>query len=288
MPALHYPPEPIYQEPLAPGGLFGAKKKHEDAIARAQAEHAHAYRVWEQQVTATRAAYASERSRREQAEEDRLRQLAAAETRYRDECQAREADAAARNRQISALINDLAFDVKAAIVKYVDIVLANSAYPEGFPVSHRFGFDLGTRELKLAVTVPPPSTVPVIKEYRYVRASDEITSTNLALKAQKDRYAGAVFQTAVRTLKEIFQADRNGKIHLIALTVGTDTLSPATGRPETVPFVIAAADRATFGQFDLANIVPQATLEHLGAAISRSPFDLKPADGSRGVRVRGQ
>jgi restriction system protein len=55
---------------------------------------------------------------------------------------------------------------------------------------------------------------------------------------------------------------------------------------ESVPLVIVAADRETFRRFDLSNVVPQATLEHLGAAISRSPFDLAPADTSRGVRVR--
>ena len=40
--------------------------------------------------------------------------------------------------------------------------------------------------------------------------------------------------------------------------------------------------------FDLANVVPHATLTHLGAALSKSPFDLTPADSSAGVRVRGR
>jgi restriction system protein len=49
-----------------------------------------------------------------------------------------------------------------------------------------------------------------------------------------------------------------------------------------------AADRETFATFDLAHVVPQATLTHLGAALSKSPFDLTPADSSAGVRVRGR
>jgi len=81
------------------------------------------------------------------------------------------------------------------------------------------------------------------------------------LKARKDRYAGAVHQVAVRILHEIFEADRGGKI------------SPG---------------RETFSHFDLANVVPRATLDHLGAAVSKSPFDLTPADTSHGVRVRRQ
>ncbi|UAC01839.1 hypothetical protein Dvina_23400 [Dactylosporangium vinaceum] len=136
--------------------------------------------------------------------------------------------------------------------------------------------------------MPEPGLVPRVKEYRYVKAADEITHTTLPVKQQKDRYAGAVWQVAVRTLHEVFEADRAGKIRSVALTVSTRTIAPATGLPEAVPLVIVAADRDTFTAFDLANVVPHATLLHLGAALSKSPFDLAPADSSAGVRVRGR
>jgi restriction system protein len=167
-------------------------------------------------------------------------------------------------------------------------VLSNSVYPDAFPVTHEDQFNLATRELSLTVTVPPPSAMPTVKEYRYVKAKDEIAAAALPQKEQKDRYANAVFQVAVRTLHEVFEADRNGKIRSIALTVAADSTSPATGLKETVPLVVTAADSQTFSGFDLGNIVPRATLEHLGAALSKSPFDLTPADTSRGVRVRGR
>jgi restriction system protein len=51
--------------------------------------------------------------------------------------------------------------------------------------------------------------------------------------------------------------------------------------------VVVAADREKFTQFDLSKVVPKATLEHLGAALSKSPSDLTPADTSRGVRTSG-
>jgi restriction system protein len=210
------------------------------------------------------------------------------QVKYRAECRQREADAEARNLALTRLINDLAFDVEAAIQEYVTIVLSSSVYPDAFPVDHDHDFDLTTRELRLSVTVPPPSAVPSVKEYRYVKTRDEIISTALPVKAQKGRYAGAVTQVAVRTLHEIFEADRGGKIHSIALKVETSTLSPATGLRESVPLVVVAADRETFSRFDLTNVVPVATLEHLGAAVSGAPFDLTPADASRSVRVHGR
>jgi restriction system protein len=135
------------------------------------------------------------------------------------------------------------------------------------------------------VTVPEPTSLPAIKEHKYVKARDEITPTALPLREQKARYAEAVWQVAVRTLHEVFEADRAGKIHSIALIVGVETVAPATGLPTRLPLVVAAADRETFGKFDLTNVVPRATLEHLGAALSKSPFDLTPADTSPGVRT---
>jgi restriction system protein len=288
MPRLVYPPEPAYQEPPAPGGLFGAKKKHAELIAQAQTEHQRELKEWSEKNLVMYNAHVAEVRRREDVERRRLERLLAAEARYKIECQHREAEAVARNQELDKLISNLAFDVESAIHEYVGIVLSNSVYPDAFPVSHDHEFDLSNRELRLTVTVPPPSDVPAIKEYKYVKAKDEITATLLPLKARKDRYAGAVHQVAVRSLHEIFEADRGGKIHSIALTLGTEAVSPATGLSDAIPLVIVAADRETFSRFDLTNVIPRATLDHLGAAVSRSPFDLTPADTSHGVRARRQ
>ncbi|MBD7918619.1 hypothetical protein H9657_10075 [Cellulomonas sp. Sa3CUA2] len=291
VPPLVYPPEPVYEEPRAPGGVsaaFGGRKKHEQAVEQARQAFDIARRRWHEAATALHSQHLAALASREEVEQRRLAQLAIAEATYREECAQREADAAARNAELSTLINELAFDVESAIQEYVGIVLSNSVYPEIFPVSHDHRFSLETRELTLTAIVPEPSAVPSVKEFKYVKAKDEIVATALTAKAQKDRYAEAVWQVAVRTLHEVFEADRAGKIRSIALTVGVNRISPATGKPETVPLVQVAADRETFSGFDLANIVPQATLSHLGAALSKSPFDLTPADTARGVRVRGQ
>jgi restriction system protein len=290
MPELVYPEQPAYQEPPASKGLsaLGGKKRHEEAVARAKAEFEQAYAQWHARATEMHADYVAEQARRAQAEQDRLVKLAKAQALYEDECRQREADAEASNQQLTEFINGLAFDVESAIQDYVGVVLSNSVYPESFPVSYDHRFDLATRELTLSVTVPDPSQIPTVREYKYVKAKDEIAETALPVKDQKTRYAGAVWQVAVRTLHEVFEADRAAKILSISLTVGTGRISPATGLPETVPLVVVAAAREAFMAFDLSNVQPQATLAHLGAALSKSPFDLTPADTSRGVRVQGR
>ena len=155
----------------------------------------------------------------------------------------------AQNADLDKFINDLAFDVESAIQDYVGIVLANSVWPDGFPVAIEHHFDLANRELTLTATVPPPGEVPAVKEYKYVRARDEVASTTLPVKEQKERYAAAVWQVALRVLHEVFEADRAAEIHSISLTVGASHIAPHTGLPEFVPFAIVAADRATFALF---------------------------------------
>ena len=289
--ALEYPPQPEWQEPPAPhglGGAFGGKKRHEEHVAQARVQYDAAYRAWHEQATATHAAYLSRIAERESTERARLSALVLATARYEEERRQREQEAAAHNADLDRFINELAFDVESAIQDYVGIVLSNSVYPDGFPVAHDHHFDLGARELTLTAKVPAPGSLPTMKEYKYVKAKDEITSTALPAREQKDRYASAVWQVAVRSLHEVFEGDRAGRVHSISLTVVSDHIAPHSGLPESVPLVVVGADREAFMAFDLANVIPHATLTYLGAAVSKSPFDLTPADTSHGVRARGR
>ena len=109
-------------------------------------------------------------------------------------------------------------------------------------------------------------------------------SSDLTAKAVKDRYASVLHQVALRTLHEVLEADRRGCIDTISLTVATTGIDSATGQVATTPLVAVATDRATFEAIDLANVVPQATLGHLGAVISKNPHGLVAIDTSKGIR----
>lgn len=134
--------------------------------------------------------------------------------------------------------------------------------------------------------VAAPDCLPQEKSYRYVKASDEIVATPLSKKDLKDRYLSVVHQVAVRSLREIFEADRMGWVRTITLEVGTETSDPATGLTERIVFVGVAAERDAFSAFELKNVVPAATLQHLGAALSKNPLELVGVGNAPGVRTR--
>jgi len=282
-PPILEPYEPVLEPVERPTGLFGRKKKLAEAQAAAQAEFEDDHAAWQKQMAALpgrRAAAAEEHAEQER---QRQEQLEAELARFEKECAAREAEVEAHNASIDTLIANLGYGTQDAVEEYVGIVLSNSVYPDHFEVEHSATFEPTTAELLLRALVPGPDKMSTLKAFKYTKAADEITSTELSQKACKDRYAGAVHQVALRTLHETFEADRRGLIKAISLEVGTETTDPATGHETYIPFVAVAAARDTFLSFDLSGVVPAATLEHLGASVSKNPLGLVAADTS-GIR----
>lgn len=280
-------PAPAYVEPAAPtgvGAVFGGKKKHQAAIEEAKADFERAKAAWDAEAAAI-----PERQRKQledhQAQEDaRLAELQSARDVYALECERREHEVAEANARLDAIIAGLPIGEPNAVNEYVGIVLGNSVYPDVLEVGHDYEFDPVTRELALTVLIAPPDRLPQEKAFRYVKSSDEITSTPLSGRALKDRYRGIVEQVALRSLHEIFEADRQGVVQTISLHVATETTDPATGRPRRIRFVGVGAARDAFEHLDLANVVPAATLKHLGAEVAKNPVDLDGLDDVTGVR----
>lgn len=280
------PPHPVKREPEAAKGLFGRKQKQEQAAAAAEEQYAADYWAWKTISDALPAQRAAAQSQHEDAERKRQAELAAAVERYKQESAEREREVAEQNEALDQLIAGLAYGTVDAVQEYISVVLANSVYPEWLAVSHSADFEPSDAELKMRVIVPGPEIVPTAKHYKYVKASDEIAPVAATQKETKDRYASLVNNIALRSIHEVFEADRRSLIQSISLELGTETTSPATGQPIYVPFVAVAASREEFEKLDLSAVVPLATLEHLGAAVSKNPHGLTPitAGGVRRAR----
>lgn len=277
------PPKPEYVEPESPKGLFGKRRKHEQAIAAAKAAHEEAVAAWKSNVAEIPKRRVQAEAQHAKLEEQRLERLATERARYEAECAAREQEVAQHNAEIDTLTANLGYGATEAIEEYINIVLSNSVYPDHFPVEHTFSFDASSAELSLRALIPGPDKISTVKAYKYVKKDDDISETPLSAKAARERYASAAHQVALRSLHEVFEADRRGLIKSISLEVGTETIDPATGVETYIPFVAVGADRDTFTGFDLSAVVPTATLEHLGASVSKNPHGLVAADTS-GVR----
>lgn len=279
------PVAPVYVEPTTSKiyiHLFG-KKKHKKKVATARTKYqadAEAWRIAMEQVGARRI---EEAALYEEREIQRLAALQVAQDRYAAECAERDQEAASQNSAVDALIANLGYGIPEAIEEYVGIVLSNAIYPDHFPTEHEFSYVPDSAELTLKVSVPAPDQISMVKAYKYTKAADEITAIQMTAKACKDRYANTIYQVALRVPHEVFEADRRGLIGSVSLVVGTHTTNPATGVFGFIPFVALAVAREEFLKLELSNVFPGATLSHLGASVSKNPFELVPAIVS-GVR----
>lgn len=274
-PTTPEPAEPVFVAPEPVKSLIGKKKKTEAAMTSAKAAHEQALSDWEKAKTDADNLRQKQAAKHADAESSRKKLLERELARFKQECDERDRAVADANAELDMLIANLGYGTAEALQEYVSIVLANSAYPEHFVVSHEsFEFDPSTAELALKVHVPPPGAVSDVKAYKYTKSSDEITHTNQSQKASKDRYATAVHQVALRTLHEIFESDRRALINTLSLNVGTSEIDPATGVKKDITYVAVATEREAFMAIELASVLPSATLDHLGAAVSKNPFGL--------------
>jgi restriction system protein len=270
------PTEPTYNDPPKPKGLFGKKKKLAAAIKRETETYNTAHEKWNRDVTKLRDGHKVAIAKHADAEALRIETLAAEKKRFRLEIES-------YNANVESFITNLSYGDADAIQEYIALVVENSNYPDHFPVIHGFSFDPSTAELSMQVTIPSPKMFPSVKSYKYVKASDEIRTTDLSVSETKKRCSDAIYQVSIRSLHEVFEADRRDLIQTISLEVGTNEKDPATGNIGYLPFVGVSTSKGLFMEFNLSDLVPLATLKHMGAAISKDPLNLVSVD-IKGIR----
>jgi restriction system protein len=246
------PPRPTGVKAMLPG----SQRKYEATVATARAVFDRATVEHESRESARRAALEAAR-----AEHDAV----VAEQRALHE---------AENARIDDFARAVAHRDPEALVEYFQLVLGRSRYPEGFPAWHRVAYVPESRQLVVEFELPTLEVVPTEKVFRYVKVRDEITSTSRPAKDSKTRYASALAQMSLRTVHELFEADRAGAVETVVFNGIVDSTDPRTGHPVRPCLITLRTTRETFEQLDLRWVEPAACLRHLNASVSKSPTEL--------------
>jgi len=256
------PPAPYLYQPPAPTGLQkllpGTKEKYTQEVAKAQ----ETFRIH----TAMHAAR----------EQERLRKLAEARAAFeqlvlREYQQVREQYA-----EIDAFQRELDARSPAAIVNYFTLVLGASAYPDGFPQHAKVAYVPESKQLVVEYDLPAFETIPEMSGFKYIKTNDEITTTPRPMAQRKLLYAALVAQVALRTLYELFAADRKGYIETLVFNGYVESIDKGTGRSVRTCLITLRTNRETFMALDLSKVDPQACLQRLNASVSKSPTELVP------------
>lgn len=257
-------PPPVI-DTFTPPPLSGMAK----LVPGAKAKYAQAVETGKQAFAAESAAHAERERRREEA-------LAEARRAYDADVEKIKERADAQNREIDDFRTRFEAGEPDAVVEYFSLILDVSSYPEGFERKHRVALVPESKQLVVEFELPALAVVPQVRQYRYVKARDAVEESAGAATQVKALYASVVAQTTVRTVHELFEADRGGKLETIVFNGYVETIDPATGKAASPHLVTVRVSREVFLQLDLRNVEPLACLKGLNASVSKSPSELVP------------
>ncbi|WP_433046718.1 restriction endonuclease [Dactylosporangium sp. CS-033363] len=263
-PGPHGVPEPPPDwrrfEPAAPTGLgkmFGQSK-------------------YQQQLAAAQSQFQLAQSQHAAREADRQRRVAGMYAQYEQARQAKQAELAAQHAEIDRWAAGLRAGSPEDVVEYFGLVLSNSVYPDDFPQNFRIAYVPESRQIVVEYELPALGVVPAVLDHRYVKTRDEVTSKARTAKEIKERYTSVVTQVTLRTLHELFEADRGGLVETVAYNGVVDTTDPRTGQSIRPCLVTVRATREQFEALNLGKVDPAACLQYLSATVSKRPEELAP------------
>ncbi len=254
VPQMYMPPDLTGIQRLIPG----AKEKHAQEVAKA-------YELYRTHVAAHAA--------REVTRQRRLAEARANFERYVVETQQK---IVAQHAEINNFQQELSSGSPSAVVNYFTMVLTSSTYPDDFPQHAKIAFVPESKQLVIEFDLASFNVIPEVGLYKYVKTKDEVTETARPLAQRKALYSSVVAQVTLRTLYELFKADRMGHVDIIVFNGYVTSIDKGTGRPVRTCLITVRTNRDTFLQLDLSKVDPLACLNVLNASVSKSPTELAP------------
>jgi restriction system protein len=130
--------------------------------------------------------------------------------------------------------------------------------------------------LVIEYDLPTMDVIPKESGFKYVKARDQITSSSWPAKERKSLYSSLIAQVTLRTIHEVFEADRGRFVDTVVFNGHVDVIDQATGRGIRPCLVTIRTVRDVLESIDLSRVSPQLCLKHLNAAVSQNPSELAP------------
>lgn len=183
---------------------------------------------------------------------------------------------ASRNAEVEEFRRDYEAGESEAVERYVSLVLANSAYPEGFPREFGVQYLLEERTIVVDVELPSPETVPRVVEHKYVASRRTTNEVFMKDREFQKYYDGVVYQTIIRTIHEIFEGDYAETRQVTVVNGWVEGVNSATGRDFRSCIASCQAERDRFLEMDLARVEPEACFRELRGSSTGRLASLKP------------
>jgi len=165
---------------------------------------------------------------------------------------------------------------QGAISDYCDSVLSNSIYPDYFPNEWDLDYNADTKNLIVEYALPAPESLPTLKDIQYVQTKDDFKESYLSEKESESIYDSLLYQIALRTIHELFEADTANAVDTIAFNGIVTALDKTTGNKVTACVLSLMTRKEQFLQINLANIEPKACFKSLKGVAATKLIGITP------------
>lgn len=236
-----------------------------------------AKRKYQEKVEAANRSFAEASAQHQAREAERVAALNGA----RAEFEAKVAELDATTRQQHDDVDELEAKFKdgdpVAVGEYYGAVLSSITHPYEAPDGEpRVAYSPESSQLAIELELPPLDAVPDVREYKYIKARDELKPVELSATERRRIYSSLIAQIALSVLRAAFLADHHATVDTIVLNGHVHTIDKRTGQPIHPCLVTVRATRERFDQLNLANVDPAECLKGLGASVSKSPAEMVP------------
>lgn len=168
-----------------------------------------------------------------------------------------------RNRDVQELATAYQQRDPVAVNTYCELVLSRSQYPDTFPQEFEVDFAPETGIVAVDYRLPSPTQMPAVKEVKYVQGRDDFEEVALPKAAVSDLYDSALYQIALRTMHELFEADAVSAVTAVCFNGWVHSLDSATGQQNDACVLSVLAKREEFMAINLAQVDPKACFKKL-------------------------
>lgn len=161
------------------------------------------------------------------------------------------------NLKIEVFKKDYLEKNKDATIKYCEIILENSEYPDCFPENHELDYSPESKILIVEYALPSLANMPTVSEVKYVASKDEEKETLISESKRKELFDSTIYKIVLRTIYELFKADIADGLDAINFNGWVNAVNLGTGKQENTCIVSIQAQKKSFLDVELKNVDPR-------------------------------
>ena len=163
-----------------------------------------------------------------------------------------------------------------SVAEYCKMVLSRSKYPDTFPCDATVDFIEDSRMAVVEYCLPNIAALPTLKEVKYIANRGEFQEVHVSEAWLNRMYDSVLYQVALRSLYELFQADAAGAIDSIVFNGWVKSIDKSTGKEVNACILSVQAARSEFMDINLAQVDAKACFKKLKGVSAAKLTSLEP------------